>query len=51
MPDGSFVLRNEIIVRQQCAAELLETLGGQFNYLVNAARLTFILGLFSLSSA
>ena len=48
MLDGIFVLRDEIIVRQQCAAELLKPLGGQVNYLVNTARLTFILGLFSL---
>ena len=45
-PDGIFVLCDEIIVSQQCAAELHEPLGGQLDYLIYTACFAFILGLF-----
>ena len=46
VPNGSFVLCDEIIIRQQSTAELLEPLGGQFDYLIYTACFAFILGLF-----
>ena len=46
VPNGSFVLCDEIIIRQQSTAELLEPLGGQFDYLIYIACFAFILGLF-----
>ena len=46
VPNGSFVLGDEIIIRQQSTAELLEPLGGQFDYLIYTACFAFILGLF-----
>ena len=46
VPDGIFVLRDEIIVSQQCAAELLEPLAWQLDYLIYTACFAFILGLF-----
>ena len=45
-PDGIFVLRNEIVVSQQCAAELLEPRAWQLDYLIYTACFAFILGLF-----
>lgn len=48
MPNGSFVLCDEIIIRQQRTAELPKPLGGQFDYLIYTACFAFVLGLFSL---
>ena len=48
VPNGSFVLCDEIIIRQQSTAELLEPLGGQFDYLIYTACFAFVLGLLSL---
>ena len=45
--DDAFVLCNEIIIHQQSATELLKSLGGQLNDLVNDAGLTLIFGLLS----
>ena len=45
-PDGIFVLCDEIIVSKQCAAKLLEPLGGSLDYLIYTACFAFILGLF-----
>ena len=45
--DDIFVLCDEVIIRQQSATELLKSLGGQLNDLVNDAGLTLIFGLLS----
>ena len=45
--DDIFVLCDEVIIRQQSATELLKSLGGQLNDLVNDTGLTLIFGLFS----
>ena len=44
--DSVFVLCDEIVVSQQCAAELLFPLGGSLDYLIYTACFAFILGLF-----
>ena len=46
VPDGVFILCDEIVISQQCAAELLESLGGSLDYLIYTACFAFILGLF-----
>ena len=46
VPDGIFVLRDEIIVSQQCAAELLEPLGGLLEDLIHGTGFPLVLGLF-----
>jgi hypothetical protein len=51
VPDGIFVLCDEIIVSQQCAAELLEPLGGQLDDLIHNTGFAFIFGLLYFSSA
>ena len=43
--DGIFVLCDEVLIRQQRAAELLKSLGRQLNDLVNDTGLTLIFGL------
>ena len=45
--DGIFVLCDEVIIRQQSATELLKSLGGQLNDLVNDTGLTLVFGLLS----
>ena len=45
--DDIFVLCDEVIIRQQSATELLKSLGGQLNDLVNDTGLTLIFGLLS----
>ena len=44
--DGVFVLCNEIVVSQQCAAELLEPRAWQLDDLIHGAGLPLVLGLF-----
>ena len=46
VPNGSFVLCDEIIVSQQCAAELLEPLAWQLYDLIHGTGLPLVLGLF-----
>ena len=48
VPNGSFVLCDEIIIRQQSTAELPKPLGGQLDDLVHNTGFAFVLGLFSL---
>ena len=48
VPDGVFVFCDEIVISQQCAAELLKPLGGQFDDLIHGAGFAFVLGLLSL---
>lgn len=45
--DDIFVLCDEVIIRQQSATELIKSLGGQLNDLVNDTGLTLIFGLLS----
>ena len=45
VPDGIFVLCDEIIVRQQRTTELLKPLGGKFNDLVYNTGFTLVLRL------
>ena len=47
VPDGIFVLCDEIIVRQQRTTELLKPLGGKFNDLVYNTGFTLVLRLLS----
>ena len=47
VPDGIFVLCDEIIIRQQSTAELLEPLGGQLNNLVHNTGVTLVFRLLS----
>ena len=44
--DGIFVLCDEIVVSQQCAAELLELRAWQLNDLIRGTGLPLVLGLF-----
>ena len=46
VPDGIFVLRDEIIVSQQCAAELLEPRAWQLDDLIHGTGFPLVLGLF-----
>ena len=46
VPDGIFVLRDEIIVSQQCAAELLEPWAWQLDDLIHGTGFPLVLGLF-----
>ena len=46
VPDGIFVLRDEIIVSQQCAAELLEPLAWQLDDLIHGTGVPLVLGRF-----
>ena len=45
--DGIFVLCDEVIIRQQRAAELLKSLGGQLDDLVNDTGFALVFGLLS----
>ena len=45
--DDIFVLCDEVIIRQQSATELLKSLGGQLNDLVNDAGFALVFGLLS----
>ena len=45
VPDGIFVLRNEIIVSQQCAAELLELRAWQLDDLIHGTGVCLTPGL------
>ena len=48
VPDGIFVLRDEIIVSQQCAAELLEPLAWQLDDLIHGTVVCLAPGLLTL---
>ena len=48
VPDGIFVLRDEIIVSQQCAAELLEPLAWQLDDLIHGTGVCLTPGLLTL---
>ena len=48
VPDGIFVLRDEIIVSQQCAAELLEPRAWQLDDLIHGTGVCLTPGLFTL---
>ena len=48
VPDGIFVLRDEIVVRQQCAAELPKPLGGQLDDLIHGTGVCLTPGLLTL---
>ena len=48
VPDGIFVLRDEIIVSQQCAAELLEPLAWQLDDLIHGTGVCLAPGLLTL---
>jgi len=47
VPDGVFILCDEIIIHQQSTAELPKSLGGQLDDLVHNTGVTFVLGLLS----
>ena len=48
MPNGSFVLCDEIIICQQCAAELLEPLAWQLDDLIHGTGVCLTPGLLTL---